>query len=447
MSDEIKISIIIWTKATHAMFFRDCVESILASDYRNFELVILDENQNNQISSIARELFGHDGRLSYHRLKAHKGLSYALNVGLHRKSGNYVYFLGQHDRISPDALSLFVKEIHSHPNVEVIYSDRDELIGINRMNPAFLPDFNVEYLRHTNYIGDSVLFSVAGLKRLGTLKEQLESAAIYDLLLRSIEKKAYVRHIPRLLFHKRIIGDETSSPQNRRQNDQRYREHVTAISAHLHHMKIPGRVTEDRSREYWRVHYDGGDALSHRKEYIVVHERGVEVRNKRFVERMYGIMRQKDVGIVGVRYEKRGFLIDNCGYIFDEKGLVYPACHNQPALSRGYLNRAILPHDVSMVDQALFMIDSKALERVGGFDRRLTGRTLMLDLCLKVRQLGLRVVFDPGVVAKKKTEPDDIFTESSTAALYDTWKDVLINGDPYYNRNLPMGLENYFLYA
>ena len=446
MKEDLKISVIIWTKSTNLLFFKDCLTSVAAQDYRNFELVLLDENPGKEVSRIAHEVFPHDGRLQYHRLKAYKGLSYALNVGLHRKNGSHIYFLGQHDRIADNALSLFVKEIKNHPDVEVIYSDRDELIGINRMNPAFLPDFNIELLRHTNYIGDSALFSVSGLRRLGTLKEQLESAAVYDLLLRAVEKRAYVRHIPRLLYHKRIIGDLAMTPQNRRVREKVYREHVTAATAHLHRMGIPATVTEDRSGEYWRIHYDGSDAVSHRKDYIIVRESDVVVRNTHFAERMYGILRQKDVGLVGVRYEKNGFRIDNCGYIFDEKGIVYPACHDQAVLTKGYLNRAILPHDVSMVDSALFMIDAKVFEKIGGFDRRLTGRSLMFDLCLKVRQNHNRVVFDPGVVAKKRTEPDDIFNELSTSALYDTWKDELAGGDPYYNRNLPMGLQNYLLY-
>ena len=99
-----------------------------------------------------------------------------------------------------------------------------------------------------------------------------------------------------------------------------------------------------------------------------------------------------------------------------------------------------------MVDQALFMIDAKTFERVGGFDRRLTGRALMLDLCLKVRQLGQRIVFDPGVVARKKHEEDVLFDELSTATLYELWGELLAKGDPYYNRNLPMGLQNYRLF-
>lgn len=442
----IKISIIIWTTATNPTFFRDCLNSIMEQDYRDFEVVIIDENPGRVVHKIASDLFEHDGRLSYHKLKNSRGMSYARNIGLHRKTGNYVYFMGQHDRISEDALSLFVKEIEEYPDVEVIYSDRDELRGFDRTNPSFLPAFNVELLRHMHYIGDNVLFSVEGLKRLGTLKEQLDSAAVYDLLLRAVEKRAYVRHIARLLYHKRILGDVLPSSRAKKIADQIYREHVTAAGAHLHRAGVAGRVTHDRSGEYWRVHYDGSDAGARRREYIVVHESGVAVRNSHFLERMYGILRQKDVGIVGVRYEKRGFLIDNCGYIFDEKGLVYPACGDQSAIGKGYLNRAILPQDVSMVDQALFMIDAKTFERVGGFDRRLTGRALMLDLCLKVRQLGQRIVFDPGVVARKKHEEDVLFDELSTATLYELWGELLAKGDPYYNRNLPMGLQNYRLF-
>ncbi|MBR1628568.1 MAG: glycosyltransferase [Lachnospiraceae bacterium] len=441
-----RISIIIWANSTNPIFFRECLLSLLKQDFEDFEIVIVDENTGLEASSVATDLAAGDARVNFYQLKDPKGPAYALNIGLHRRRGDFVFFMGQHDRLSEDALSSFIKEIDKYPTADVLYCDRDELVGVQRMNPAFLPGFNVELLRHMNYIGDAAMFSVRALHRIGTLNTQLQSAAIYDLLLRAAEIGAFVRHVPRLLYHVRLFGDVLPSSKARQLSQRVYREHMTVAATHLQRVGMKCRVTPDGSGEYWRIHYDGTDARSHRSEYKVVHEKGVAVRNSRFVERMYGILRQNDVGIVGVRFEKRLFSIDNCGFIFDEKGLVYPACGNQSTLSTGYLNRSILPQDVSMVDSALFMIDLKVLDHIGGFDRRLHGRSQMLDLCLKVQEAGRRVVFDPGIVARKPHQPKEYENDSSTAILYEKWESTLSEGDPFYNRNLPMGLMNYQLY-
>ncbi len=71
----------------------------------------------------------------------------------------------------------------------------------------------------------------------------------------------------------------------------------------------------------------------------------------------------------------------------------------------------------------------------------------MLDLCLKVIRAGRRVVFDPGVVARKKDRRADLLIDGVNALLYEKWEDTLKEGDPFYNRNLPMGFENYRFYG
>ncbi len=307
-----RISIIIWTNSTHPVFFRECIQSILSQEYDNLEVVVLDENPGREAANVCEELMVDDPRLNFHKLRDPKGPAYALNVGLHRKKGSYIFFMGQHDRLSTDALSLFVKEIEKYPKVDLIYCDHDELVGVQRMNPHFLPAFNVELLRHGNYIGDAVMFSVAALRKIGTLNNQLQSAAIYDLLLRAVEKKLTARHIPRLLYHVRVFGDVLPAGRAKLISQKIYREHMTVAATHLTQMGLRCRVEPDKSGKYWRVHYDGSDARSHKSEYKVVHEKGVAVRNTHIVERMYGILRQKDVGIVGARFEKWAFSIDNC---------------------------------------------------------------------------------------------------------------------------------------
>ena len=123
---DVTISILIWTAGTNQVFFKDCIESILRQEYRNFELVIVDETDDPKIYKYLHEKFAHDGRLVIHRLKSRKNAAHALNIALHKRKGEYVLFMGQHDRLSDDALSSFVKEINKSPVPDFIYTDRDE---------------------------------------------------------------------------------------------------------------------------------------------------------------------------------------------------------------------------------------------------------------------------------------------------------------------------------
>ncbi len=444
--DDIKISVLIWAKDTAEIFFKDAVESVVGQSYKNYELVILDENEGTACERIVKSYYKHDGRLSYHRMKKKKGLSYALNAGLHRMVGDYAYVMGQHDKLSEDALKMMCEAVRENPGVDVLYSDNDELVGIHRRHPHFKPDINVELLRHKNYIGDTIMVGRHTLSRIGLLNENLMAAAIYDLLLRALEKGCGFVHVARLLYHARVFAEDMAiSPEIREVMGGVYREHMVVAQAHLRRMNVDATVRKDRGFDFWRIDYDGSDYASHRSEYFLIRENDVHIKRRKVMERMYGILKQKDVGIVGVRFDKMGFVIDNCGYIFDTDGIAYPACHNQSSLRNGYDDRSVVPCDVSMVDPNFFMVDRKVFSKVGGFNPRLKGRALMLDLCLRVRRAKRRIVVDARTSASKRTK-ENISSQDSNALLYDKWKDVLKNGDPYYNRNLPIGLDNYRLY-
>ncbi len=444
--DGSKISILVWAKDTAGVFFKDMVDSVKEQSYKNYELVVLDENTHRECEKICSEVFPHDGRLIYHRMKKKNGLSYALNAGFHQMTGAYAFIFGQHDKLSPDALKVLQEEIEQNGGADLLYSDNDELVGIHRRHPHFKPDLNVELLRHKNYIGDTVVIRRQTLVKTGLLNENLMAAAVYDLLLRAVEKKCSFSHVPRLLYHSRVFADDVSLTKEIRDlMEAVYREHTVVAQAHLRRMEIAATVKKDRSLDFWKIDYDGSDYASHRSDYFLIREGDVKFRRQRVMERMYGILKQPDVGIVGVRFDKHGFTIDNCGYIFDTDGIAYPACHNQSSLRSGYDDRAVVPCDVSMVDPNFFMIDRKLFSKIGGFNPRLKGRALMLDLCLKVRRAKRRIVVDAATSASKRVK-ENVSSQDSNALLREIWKDTLQGGDPYYNRNLPIGLDNYRLY-
>lgn len=432
-----KFTVLIRAFGTNPTFFRDCLESLNALNFKNWELIVLDENPGTDVMWITSEMFPEESRVIYRKIKNKHGLSYAYNIGVHFASGEYIVLLGQHDRLSTNTLDMLEQKIRE---CDVVYSDHDELIESNRMNPHFKPDYNEELIRHIPYIGSFICFRKNLSMKVGEFHEKLEYYPVYDFLFRLREAKVTVGHVPALLYHERVV-DEALPKEIRAKM---LREYATVVAAHLKRMGLEAEVFPDKKLRFLNVSYPTSTYKNHRDEFLFLHDKNVRIRGKKYMQKMYEILSQPDVGIVGVKFHHYDFTIDNCGYIYGREGLAYPACYNQSIFSEGYEYRNVLPRDVSMVDVGCCMIDSKLYRHVGGFGANLDGRDIMLDFCLKTKAAGRRIVFLPDVVCYRKLT-ENISTQSSNGLIMERWHDRLKAGDLFYNENLPMGLDNYQL--
>lgn len=440
----IRFSIIMFIQQAHPVFFRDCLAAIANSVYRNFELIIVDASGTGSNGSVAEEFFPESGRLGYYRIRPGRSRGYGLNLAINYARGDYLVFMDSNSRMRKKTLaSLAGKALET--DADLIYSDTDELLGTDRVHPDLKSGPNTELIRHRNYIGEMFSVKTEAVYKIGTFRDALNHAVYYDFLLRTFEKRLTMAHISQLLFSKRIFHEEKSGKEKAAKEAKSDKEHIVVCKAHLERSGISAKVTPSKRSGIWKVDYDGSGYKSHRKEYLLVREGGVRVSFKEAVYRMYGHMRQPDVGIVGGAWLRRSFAYENCGYIFSDSGICYPACHGQSVFSDGYKYRCIVPQDVSAVDLGFCMINKKLFRHLRGFDTALADRDMMLDFCLRVRRAGYRIVFDPNIRAmRRKTTHES--NAVSNERLMEKLGDMIERGDPYYNENLPMGLENYFLY-
>ena len=447
-----KFAIVVWTRDTNEVFFRDLMESLVAQTYDHWELYVMDEGQSTAVRTITSEFFPEDHRVHYRQLKTNKGKAYAYNIGFHfvfindAKEGRsdekqYIVVVNQHDRLSPNALALMAE--YASKGADVIYTDHDELVGVDRMYPHFKPELNRELLLRRNYIGDFFSISVAGARGLGDFQEKLKEAVIYDYLLRAMERGLSFARVPALVHHHRVVTPEDRK-QHRKWQEQSRQEHMLAAEASLRRRGLDAAVEAGTDLDVWRVNFAGDDAYVHPRDYMLLRSEGVRLLTRHNVEKMYGLLRQKDVAVVGAKFIKSGFVIDNCGYIFDTEGNIYPAFYRQKLFQSGYEQMDRIPRDVSMVDSAYCMIDAKVYRKLGGFDPKLSGRDVMLDFCLRVRKAGLRVVVNPEVIARN-TSKNVESSQESRELMQQRWGDVFAEGDPLYNPNMSMGLANYRL--
>lgn len=116
-----------------------------------------------------------------------------------------VFGLEAGDRLEPDALLSIAVELHH--GADVVYSDEDRLdaAGIPG-NPSFKPDWSPETLLTRDYVGRLCAFRAGTLAASGGLELAHGGAMWYDALLRVTEKTNRVRHVARVLVHRRHGG-------------------------------------------------------------------------------------------------------------------------------------------------------------------------------------------------------------------------------------------------
>ncbi|MCD7783929.1 MAG: glycosyltransferase, partial [Firmicutes bacterium] len=85
-----------------------CIDSILGQEYKNIELIAIDDGSDDKTGQILDEYAASDGRVRvFHRENA--GVSASRNLGLDMARGKYIEFSDSDDWLTSDATKLLVR--------------------------------------------------------------------------------------------------------------------------------------------------------------------------------------------------------------------------------------------------------------------------------------------------------------------------------------------------
>ena len=129
---------------------RRCVDSILNQDYRDFELILVNDGSQDGSGAICDAYAAQDPRvIAIH--KPNTGVSDTRNLAISRARGTYLQFLDSDDWITPDATTLLVQTARQH-DCDLVISDFYRVVGERVSRKGDIDDDTVltreEYAAH-----------------------------------------------------------------------------------------------------------------------------------------------------------------------------------------------------------------------------------------------------------------------------------------------------------
>lgn len=259
-----------------------CFNSVLNQTYSNWQLVIVDDASNmpESIECLKRWQAKNDARINIVFREINGHICEATNTGLALATGDYICFLDHDDMLAPQALIELANSINQNPGVQIIYSDEDLMSESGeRITPHFKSDWNPELLLAHNYITHLCCYKSNVIKQLDGMREGLDGAQDYDLILRAsrIVRPENIIHIPKILYHWRMVEGSTAMSSGAK--SYATQAGLKALQDHMAHINPMANVNHSERENFYKVNWPvSNEIFSQAKVTVIIPTRdGLEV--------------------------------------------------------------------------------------------------------------------------------------------------------------------------
>jgi GT2 family glycosyltransferase len=362
-------------------------------------------------------------------------------------SGNYTGILDAHILLAPRALCE-VAGMLAQGDADIVYSDSDHLDEKGQPEkPIFRPGWSPD-------LADSPLYPGAFcLRRAGT-----------DTPIAGL-------HVPRVLYHSRLA--DTGTPKRcaplRAAGDPLASIVICSRTPHLLDRCLGSIAakTDWARREVIVVHHLGGDDASMERvaraagvrrlpfegafnfalmnnlgaraaqgEVLIFLNDDVAPLTPGWLESLIAQTQRSGVGIAGAKLLYPSGLIQHAGVAFGiGDGCGHPGRNTRGSPWFPWLDQT---RDVSAVTGACLAVRKSVFEELSGFDPLFPVNYNDVDLCLRAREAGYRVIYDSAAVLRhdecRTRRPGTEFDERRLFSR--RWGGLMAAGDPFYNPNL-----------
>ena len=208
-----RISILMPTYNTPVDLLDLAISSVLEQVYTDWELCIADDASSDKRTREALEAWAQrDARIKVLFCREHGNISCATNAAASLASGEFLAFLDHDDELTPDALAEIAIVAAEAPDADYLYSDDDKIDREGRrFAPQFKPDWSPTLLLSYMYMGHIKVVRRSLFADLGGFRVGFEGSQDYDFALRMSERARRIVHIPKVLYHWRVVPGSTAA--------------------------------------------------------------------------------------------------------------------------------------------------------------------------------------------------------------------------------------------
>lgn len=197
-----------------ADYLREAIDSALAQDYADYEVIVVNDGSADEGASerIAR---AYGERIRYFS-KPNGGVASALNLAIEHMSGNYFSWLSHDDLYMPDKLSRQVECIRRLGRSDVViysdyavFSNEPEQAAPVRLPSVPSRDFRFWITVENRLHGCTLLIPRAAFAAVGTFDPALRTTQDYDLWFRMAQRFDFI-HLPQVLVRARSHAEQGS---------------------------------------------------------------------------------------------------------------------------------------------------------------------------------------------------------------------------------------------
>lgn len=189
-------------------------------------------------------------------------------------------------------------------------------------------------------------------------------------------------------------------------------------------------------------------------DYLLLLNNDVQVITEDWLEELLSNCQREDVGIVGAKLFYPDDTIQHAGIVIGIGGVAGAVFTGLPGVYSGYLHKASIQQDLSAVTAACMMVKRSVYEELGGLEEKLKVAFNDVDFCLRARDKGYLVVYNPEVKlyhyeSKSRGTEDSKEKirrfQNEIEYMRSHWLKLLKEGDPMYNPNLTLTKWDYSL--
>jgi O-antigen biosynthesis protein len=225
------------------------LQSVRAQTFEDWELCLVDDCSNApHVREMLESAERRDPRIRVRFREENGGIVAASNDALEMAEGEFLALLDHDDELHPDALALVHEALLTNPEADYVYTDEDKIDEAgHHLGPFFKPNWSPERMRTQMYTCHLSVLRRSLVEEVGGFDAEFEGSQDWDLVLKVTERARAVLHVPRILYHWRMIetsaagGGEDAKPWA-------FEAGTRAVQAHCERTGVQARVERDLDR-------------------------------------------------------------------------------------------------------------------------------------------------------------------------------------------------------